>query len=64
MAGYGKLQRNWTPEGADHDEPVPKTPLGRRLQSLRQQIVRSGVPLLDWEDLDKELADRRGEERV
>jgi hypothetical protein len=63
MAGYGNLQREWTPPGGDRDEPQTKTPLGRRLWSLRQKIVRSGVPLLDWEDLDKELADRRGEDR-
>jgi hypothetical protein len=39
----------------------PRTPLGQKLMVLRRQIVRSGAPLLDWEDLDREIAERRGE---
>jgi hypothetical protein len=45
-------------------EPVsfkPKTPLGRKLWELRQKIVASGEPLLDWEELEKEVAERRGD---
>jgi hypothetical protein len=38
----------------------PKTPLGRRLWELRKRIVASGEPLLDWDDLERELAERRG----
>lgn len=39
----------------------PRTPLGQKLMVLRRQIARSGEPLLDWEDLDREIAERRGE---
>ncbi|MGG6267326.1 hypothetical protein ACQ4M3_22595 [Leptolyngbya sp. AN03gr2] len=36
------------------------SPLGRKLRELRAQIVASGEPLLSREDLDRELAERRG----
>ncbi|HEX4499472.1 MAG TPA: hypothetical protein VIE43_27610 [Thermoanaerobaculia bacterium] len=39
----------------------PRTPLARELWELRQRIVESGEPLLDWEDLEREIADRRSE---
>ena len=39
----------------------PRTPLGERLWAIRQRIVASGEPLLSWEDLERELAERRGE---
>ncbi len=38
-----------------------RTPLGRRLDELRERIKASGEPLLSWEQLDRELAERRGE---
>jgi hypothetical protein len=41
----------------------PRTSLGRKLMVLRKQIERSGEPLLDWEDLNLEIAERRGERR-
>lgn len=34
---------------------------GRQLRELRQQVVRSGVSLLDWDELEREIAERRGE---
>ncbi len=37
----------------------PKTELGRKLMSLRQEIERSGEPLLDWDDLEREIAEYR-----
>jgi len=62
MAGYGKLQRTITRDTtADSDEPRLRTSLGRRLWLLRQQAVKSGEPLLDWDDLSQEIAQRRGE---
>ena len=39
---------------------VPKTELGRRLLALRKEIVRSGIPMLSNDDLDREIAERRG----
>lgn len=41
----------------------PRTPRGRRLMELRAQIVASGVPLLGWDDIEREVAERRGENR-
>lgn len=42
------------------DSMPPRTALGARLLRLRKEIVRSGLPLLGWEDLDREVAERRG----
>lgn len=39
---------------------LPKTELGRRLMAYRAEIVRSGIPLLDWDELEREIAERRG----
>jgi hypothetical protein len=41
-------------------ERIPRTPLGKKLLEIRQRIVASGRPLLDWEDIDRELAEQRG----
>lgn len=38
-----------------------KTPLARRLWEIRLRIVASGRPLLGWEELEKEIAEGRGE---
>ena len=38
-----------------------RTPLGRRLAELRERIEASGQPLLSWNDIDRELAELRGE---
>jgi len=40
---------------------APRTELGRRLRELRQRIVASGQALLDWDELDREMQQRRGE---
>ena len=39
----------------------PKTLLGRRLWSIRKRIVASGETLLGWDEIEKEVAARRGE---
>jgi len=39
----------------------PRTELGRRLWEIRQRIVRSGVDLLDWNGIEREVRMRRGE---
>jgi len=39
----------------------PKTPLGKRLWEIRSRIVASGEPLLGWEEIEQEVAARRGE---
>ena len=43
-------------------EKVARTPFGKKLLEIRQQILASGRPLLDWDDLDREMAaQRRGD---
>lgn len=37
--------------------------MGRRLDELRERIKASGTPLLSWEEIDRELSERRGEAR-
>lgn len=39
----------------------PKTPLGRRLWSIRKRIVASGEPLLGWDEIEEEVGARRGD---
>ena len=37
-----------------------KTPLGRRLRELRAEIARSGAASLGWDEIESEVALRRG----
>ncbi|WP_414544426.1 DUF2281 domain-containing protein [Nostoc sp. CCY0012] len=37
-----------------------KTPLGERLREIRSRIVASGKPLLNRDEIEKEIASRRG----
>lgn len=42
-------------------DPAHLSPLGRRLLELRAQAIAEGEPLLtSWEELDAEIAERRG----
>lgn len=43
-----------------HQHPV-KTLLGERLMHIRERIIKSGSPLWGWEDIEREVAERRGE---
>src|SRR5215471_5033399 len=48
----------------DEDDISPRTPrtaLGERLLRIRERIVASGEPLLSWADIDREVAERRGQ---
>lgn len=38
-----------------------KTSLGQRLWKIRSKLVASGEPLLGWEEIEQEVAERRGE---
>ncbi|MGD0073388.1 MAG: hypothetical protein ABSD31_03505 [Candidatus Binataceae bacterium] len=42
----------------------PRTTLGKRLWKLRSQIVASGVQLLDWDQIEQEVAERRESART
>jgi len=45
---------------AELDSYVPRTPLGRKLVELRRAYVEEGGELLDWEGIEREVAERRG----
>jgi hypothetical protein len=40
---------------------MARTRLGKQLLRIREQIVASGEPLLSWEEVEREVAERRGE---
>jgi hypothetical protein len=48
-----------------HAEAAPprmaRTRLGKQLLQIREQIVASGESLLSWQDVEREVAERRGE---
>ena len=37
-----------------------RTPLGRRLRELRARIMKPGAPGLSWEEIEEDVASRRG----
>jgi hypothetical protein len=41
-------------------EFVPQTPLGKKLWEIRQRAIAEGMKLLTKEELEQELAERRG----
>jgi hypothetical protein len=38
-----------------------RTKLGRTLRDIRREIVDSGAALLDWQQLNREIAQRRAD---
>lgn len=44
---------------SDYAPYQPRTRLGKRLCELRSQIVASGAKLLDWDQIEREVAERR-----
>lgn len=42
-------------------DPEAREAAIQRMLRAREEIVRSGVPLLDWDGLEREIAGRRGE---
>jgi hypothetical protein len=38
----------------------PRTELGRRLWEIRKRSIVSGARLLNWEEIEREIKDRRG----
>jgi hypothetical protein len=39
----------------------PRTQLGERLARIRERIIASGEPLLSWAEIEREVAEHRGE---
>lgn len=40
---------------------APRTSLGEKLLAIREKIAATGAPLLDQDEINKEIAERRGE---
>jgi len=36
-----------------------RTPLGQQLWKIRSRVIASGEPLLGWEEIEREIAERR-----
>jgi hypothetical protein len=49
------------PKGEPVEPACPRTPLGEQLAQVRKRIVASGEPLLSWDEIEHDIADRRGE---
>lgn len=60
LAKPADVEEGKLPE-SEEAEYEPQTELGRKLVRLRKEIELSGEPLLDWDDLEREIAERRGE---
>jgi predicted DNA-binding antitoxin AbrB/MazE fold protein len=41
-------------------EEEARTPLGKKLQALRADVLSSGVATLDWDGISEDAASRRG----
>ena len=39
---------------------TPRTPLGKKLLAIRNNIIADGLPLLTREEIEREIAERRG----
>lgn len=59
LIGHGSVAFKWHAPSA-HVPPI-RTELGKRLWAIRQQIIASGLPALDWDDIEREVKTRRGE---
>jgi len=44
----------------DPEPFTPKTPLGKKLLAIRSSIIAEGLPLLTQEEIEREVAERRG----
>ena len=52
-----KYESETTPLESDF---VPQTPLGKKLWKIRQKAIASGLKLLNEDEIEQELAVRRG----
>lgn len=40
---------------------APRTSLGEKLLAIREKILATGAPLLNQDEIEREIAERRGE---
>lgn len=58
---FQKATERWRETPRPTTPKQRRTPLGQRLDEIRERVKASGKPLLSWEEIDQELAERRGE---
>jgi hypothetical protein len=54
------LAQSLKPEPKMESEFLPQTSLGKKLWEIRQRAIANGMKLLTEEELEQELAERRG----
>jgi hypothetical protein len=54
------LAQSLKPEPKVESEFLPQTSLGKKLWEIRQRAIANGMKLLTEEELEQELAERRG----
>ena len=61
MAQYAKDRRDaGSPSNAGGKALHPRPQLEELLRKAREEFLSSGEPLLDWDGLEQEIAERRG----
>lgn len=55
------IREPWPKNVVDLVGFTPRTTLGKRLLEIRNRLIASGERLLNWEEIDAEVAARRGE---
>jgi hypothetical protein len=59
--GQAIAETNLNSDAASLEEYVPTTSLGRELMEIRKKITASRKSLLGWDEINEEVARRRGE---
>jgi hypothetical protein len=57
FVGLLKSESETTPPESDF---VPQTPLGKKLWEIRQRAIAAGLQLLNEDEIEQEIAARRG----
>lgn len=60
MDRYARKLSEVEQPGVRGEEPKSKSRLTQLWWAARQEFLRSGEPMLDWEGLEREIAERRG----
>jgi len=55
-----KLDFDFRSKYMEHMRKAYRKLIIHRLREIRSSIVASGEPLLDWDDIEREVAERRG----
>lgn len=56
-----EIEKALSEEATKTSKYKPRTLLGEKLVAIREKILATGSPLLDQDEIEKEIAKRRGE---